>query len=156
MATNAPPPPPSVNPSLSHPLLAFAFKVHIQGLHEAVYFKSVSGLKYETETVPVVAGGSNSTTFNLVGATKWSNIVLKRGFTKGSSLLAMRTAWMYGTTRTRFNGSIIQLDTQLQTMVTWRFTRGWPVKWEMSDFDATKSEVSIETLEIAHDGLTLG
>jgi phage tail-like protein len=150
MATNGSP-----NPTLSHPLPAFAFRVHIHGISEDAYFKTVSGLKYETETVPVVAGGSNSTTFNLVGATKWSNIVLTRGFTKGSSLLAMRTAWMYGTTKTRFHGTITQLDTTLQAQVTWRFTRGWPVKWEMSGYDATKSEVSIETLEIAHDGLTL-
>ncbi|HEX3871930.1 MAG TPA: phage tail protein [Pirellulales bacterium] len=158
MATNSPPPPapPATNKKLSHPLPAFAFQVQIGGHQNSVaYFKSVSGLKYETETVPVVAGGSNSTTFNLVGATKWSNIVLKRGFTKGSSLLFMRDNWMYKFPKTRFDGAIVQLNTQLQPVVTWRFTRGWPVKWEISDFDATKSEVSIETLEIAHDGLTI-
>ena len=33
------------------------------------------------------------------------------------------------------------------------FVRGWPVKWEVADFDATKSELSIETLEICHEGL---
>ena len=48
------------------------------------FFKSVSGLRYETEIVPVREGGANDTTFQLVGATKWSNLVLKQGFT-GSS-----------------------------------------------------------------------
>jgi phage tail-like protein len=53
----------------------------------------------------------------------------------------------------RSGGSIIQLDTQLQPAQTWTFVRGWPVKWEVADFDATKSELSIETLEICHEGL---
>ena len=50
------------NTPLSHPLPGFAFKVvlEVPGIegNAEVYFKSVGGLKYETETVPVVAGGS--------------------------------------------------------------------------------------------------
>jgi phage tail-like protein len=119
-----------------------------------VYFKSVGGLKYETEVVPVVAGGQNNTTYQLVGATKWSNIVLKQGFTKSSALLKWRQDWLYGTTKTRIpEGTITQLDTQLNKVAQWTFVRGWPCKWEITDFDASKSELSIETLEIAHDGL---
>ena len=38
-------------------------------------------------------------------------------------------------------------------LATWTFSRGWPVKWELSELDASKNEVSIETLEIAHEGL---
>jgi phage tail-like protein len=145
----------------TRPLPGFAFKVvleNVPGLEDRaeLYFKSVSGLKYETETVPVVAGGTNSSTFNLVGATKWSNIVLKRGFVKGSSFLTLRDSWIYGTKKTRISGTIIQLDTAMNAMVSWKFMRGWPVKWDISDFDASKSEMTIETLEIAHDGLTLG
>jgi hypothetical protein len=30
------------------------------------------------------------------------------------------------------------------------------VKWELSELDASKSEVSIETLELAHEGLSFG
>ena len=33
---------------------------------------------------------------------------------------------------------------------------GWPCKWEMSEFDATKSEIAIESIEIAIHGLTFG
>jgi phage tail-like protein len=147
---------------LTRPLPGFAFKVvleNVPGLegNAELYFKSVGGLKYETETVPVVAGGTNFTTYNLVGATKWSNIVLKRGFIKGSSLLALRNSWIYSPTKQRISGTIVQFDTQMLTqMVSWKFMRGWPAKWEISDFDASKSEMTIETLEIAHDGLMFG
>jgi phage tail-like protein len=144
--------------SALYPLPGFAFRVNLTGdANEVAYFKSVSGLKYETETVPVVAGGSNHTTFTLVGATKWPHLVFKRGFARGSSLLRMRQQWLRDTPKRRIpQGSIVQLDSQHNPIGSWTFTRGWPVKWEVSDFDASKSEISIETLEIAHDGLTWG
>ena len=57
----------------------------------------------------------------------------------------------------RVDGTIIQLDTTgLKPMATWNFVRGWPCKWEISEFDASKSELAIETLEIAHEGLRFG
>lgn len=149
------------NLDLAHPLPGFAFKVTLMHVklesNAEAYFKSVGGLKYETETVPVQAGGSNDRTFNLVGASKWSNIVLKRGFARGSTLLKLRDEWMYGVKKQRISGTIQQLDTTLTNVVaSWTFHRGWPVKWELADLDASKSEISIETLEIAHDGLMFG
>jgi hypothetical protein len=106
------------------PLPVFSFQVDL-GMGGTAFFKNVGGLKYETETVPVKAGGVNDTTYNLVGATK----------------------------RRRIDGVITQLDTNLKPKAQWTFSRGWPSKWEISEFDATKSELAIETLEISHDGL---
>jgi phage tail-like protein len=135
------------------PLPVFCFLVTLQGLEGELFFKSVSGLRWETEMVPVKAGGQNYTTFQLVGSTKWSNIVLKQGFTKDSKLLEWRTQWMARTGARKF-GTITQLDTALNPKAEWKFVRGVPVKWEISEFDASKSELAIETLEIAHEGLT--
>jgi phage tail-like protein len=135
------------------PLPVFSFWVDL-GLGGQAYFKSVSGLRYETEVVPVRAGGVNQTTYNLVGATKWTNLVFKQGFTKSSKLIKWRQDWITGTTMSRYPGTIILLDTALCAQAQWNFTRGWPCKWDISEFDASKSELSIETLEIAHDGLT--
>jgi phage tail-like protein len=135
------------------PLPVFCFHVALQDIDGEVFFKSVSGLRWETEMIPVKAGGQNFTTFQLVGSTKWSNIVLKQGFTKGSGLLAWRKRWMERTGERKF-GTITQLDTALNKKAAWTFHRGVPVKWEISEFDASKSELAIETLEIAHEGLT--
>jgi phage tail-like protein len=134
------------------PLPVFAFKVDL-GMGGQAFFKAVAGLRYETEVVPVRAGGVNNTTYNLVGATKWTNLVFKQGFTKSSSLIKWRQAWMIGKTMHRIGGTITQLDTQLRPQAQWTFERGWPCKWDVSEFDASKSELAIETLEIAHDGL---
>ena len=48
-----------------------------------------------------------------------------------------------------------QLDTALQPQTTVDVLQArWPCKWEISEFDASKSELAIETLELAHDGIT--
>jgi len=137
------------------PLPVFCFLVRFTNLSGSVegFFKSVSGLRYETEVVPVAAGGANDTTFNLVGRMKWSNLVLKQGFTSSSALMTWREQWTKGT-MTRTDGSIIQLDTALKPAAEWKFVRAWPVKWEIAEFDASKSELAIETLEICHEGLS--
>jgi len=137
------------------PLPVFCFKVTLQlsgGGDISSFFKSVSGLRYETESIPVKEGGTNDTTFMLVGATKWSPLTFKMGFTIGSALLDWREAWIAGT-GSRIDGTIELLDTAFKTKQAWKFTRGWPTKWEISEFDASKSELAIETLEITHEGL---
>jgi phage tail-like protein len=136
------------------PLPVYCFKVKIVGVAEpnTAFFKSVSGLKSETEVVDFQEGGQNEFTHRLVGPTKWGNLILKRGFSKDSALMDWRQQWVNGTKQRR-NVEIAQLDTKLQEVCVWEFREGWPCKWEMSEFDASKSELAIETLEIAHHGL---
>lgn len=139
------------------PYLAFCFRVTIkqEGITKATgFFKSVSGLSSETEVVPYREGGVNQTTHQLPGAVKWKNITLKRGFC-GPELIKWRKQWL-GQKKPgpRRNGTIEQLAADGKTVVnTWNFKDGWPCKWEMSELDASKSEISIETLEIAHEGI---
>jgi len=142
------------------PFLAFCFKVTIDdivGDPMVGFFKSVGGLSFETEVVEYREGGENNSTHKLVGATKWKNLVLKRGFAS-KELLTWREAWLAPTgpgPNARKGGKIEQMSPNGQTVLaTWTFRNAWPVKWELSELDASKSEVSIETLEIAHEGLT--
>jgi phage tail-like protein len=156
MATTSKPQPPRKDPL---PVFCFWVQIDVGGGTLDTFFKSVSGLKYETEVIPVREGGTNATTFQLPGATKWSNIVLKQGFTRDSGLLKWRAEWIKaamggGGKMTRITtGKIVQLDTSKAAQCSWTFYNGWPCKWEISELDASKSEIAIETLEIAHDGL---
>ena len=144
------------------PLPAFCFKVTITiagaGENEA-FFKSVGGIKIESEVVEYKSAGVNHATYKLQGGTKWSNIVLKRGFTDaagGDALTNWRKAWTLADNsraRTRATVTVTQLNTKLDPVKTWTIIEAWPVKWELADLDASKSEVSIETLEIAHHGI---
>jgi phage tail-like protein len=139
------------------PLPVFCFKVKLDEVGTEAFFKSVSGLKVEIETIPVREGGQNATTFQMVGATKWSNIVLKRGFTKDSGgqkgMLTWINSWI-GQAGQRASGVITLLDTSLTPQAEWTFHKGIPVKWDVGEFDGSKSELAIETLEIAHEGIT--
>ena len=143
------------------PLAGFCFKVTFTDVKDIVgsavvetYFKSVSGLRVENEMVPVRAGGANDTVFTLPGGVKWAPLVFKQGFTKSSALLKWREMWTQEKVKKRSGGTIVQLDSTLTVaQAEWTFVRGWPSKWELTEFDASKSELSIETLEICHEGL---
>ncbi len=139
------------------PYLAFCFRVNITnaGLTDATgLFKSVGGLSFETEVVDFKEGGVNDMTHKLVGGTKFKNIVLKRGFS-GNEFANWWKQWQAPSGKPqRVSGTIEQLDTQGTVKAAWQFVGGWPCKYEVSEFDASKNEVTIETLEIAHQGLT--
>lgn len=141
-----------------YPLPSFCFKVEINTMVKldsaaSAYFRSVSGLRSETEILPVKEGGVNHTQWQLYNGTKWSNLVLKRGFSGSPEFMQWRDGWISGRSRERASVTIHQLDSAMNSLVSWSFQRAWPVKWELSEFDASKSEISIETLELAHDGI---
>ncbi len=145
------------------PLTTFCFRLilNIPDQEQAeAYFQSVSGLKIESEVVSFKEGGLNHSTRQLVGPTKWPNIVLRRGFTGGNfHLLKWRLKWLRQAGEDdneflkRASGRVVQLDSRFQEKCSWRFVGGWPCVWEGPEYDATKSELAIETLEIAHEGL---
>jgi phage tail-like protein len=151
MATNKP-----GDPDRKDPLPVFCFQVLLSintGSKAEMFFKSVGGLKMETELVPVKEGGFNNSTWQLVGSRKWSNIVLKQGFTGSSKLIGWHQDWMNGAMTRLEKCEIVQLNTALKKVCSWSVLNGMPAKWEISEFDAGKSELAIETLEIAHEGL---
>ena len=127
---------------------AYYFTVEIEGLQDS-FFRSCGGLKSESEVVEVAEGGVNNTTHKLIGRTKFPNIVLKQGFS-GDTLWKLRKQSEGGQ---RFNGVVVQKGPN-GTHAKWAFVDGWICKWEGPDFDASKNEISIESVEIAHEGLT--
>ncbi len=143
------------------PVTCFCFKVVFSNIKgspsDEAYFKSVSGLKYESEVVDYKEGGYNVGVRRCVGPAKWPNLVFKRGFTGSSSLLEWRRMWLQDGLSgklERVTGKIVQLSSDFKPVCSWEFYNGWPCKWEGPEYDASKSELAIETLEVAHEGLT--
>ena len=133
---------------------AYFFEVSIDG-GPVCYFRSCSGLKSEAEAQEIAEGGLNTTTHELIGRTKYPNIVLKQGFA-GWELFELRKRFMDDSTSPikRISGMIKQLGPGGKPVAKWGFKNGWICKWEGPDFDAGKNEISIETIEIAHEELT--
>lgn len=125
------------------------FIVTIDGI-DAGFFTEVSGLSAEVEVIEFREGTTGAIR-KLPGRTKYSNIVLKRGYTRDSALWHWFQKVVGGTHDART--IVITLQTpQEQPVVTYTFQAGWPVKWELSDLDASGNDVMIETIEIAHEG----
>jgi OOP family OmpA-OmpF porin len=136
------------------PLPSFLFGLKITSLSldyndGTAFFKSVSGIKSETQVDDYPEGGITGFTRKVIGKTTWPNLVLKQGYTGGKAL------WNWRMSPQRVDGTIFMLGTTLKIVCQWDFKNGYPLKWAGPELDASKQEVAIETLEIAHEGLTL-
>jgi phage tail-like protein len=134
-------------------LPAFLFSVEIGGLNTGV-FRSVGGLKAETEVIEFKEGGDAGAIRKLPGLTRYANIRLTRGFTGDRTLYDWFTN-LQKTNPAKVDGRIVMLDHHGKPVVAWKFKNGFPVKWQGPDFDASSNEVAIESIEIAHEGLVI-
>jgi phage tail-like protein len=135
------------------PYKNFNFVVEIDGISVAA-FCEVSGLVSETEVIQYRAGNDFNTVRKLPGLTKYANIVLKRGITQDNQLWDWRKAIEQGRVERR-DGSIVLLDDERQPVRRWHFSQGWITKYDGPDLNAKGNDVAIETIEIAHEGLTI-
>jgi phage tail-like protein len=141
-------------PTRDDPFKGFNFLVEIDGITIGA-FAEVGGLASETEVIEYRTGSDKANTVRkLPGLTKYANIVLKRGITQDRQLWNWRKAIEQGTPDRR-NGSITLLDDARNPVVRWHFVNGWVTKFDGPDLNAKANDVAIETIEIAHEGLTL-
>ena len=130
----------------------FRFTVEIDGIVRAA-FKECTGFGSDVEVKEYREGGDNTTVRKLPGMTKHSNIVLKWGLADDRDLYDWHRDAVNGKVQRR-NGSIVLLDRQGQERMRWNFVNAWPSKWDGPDFNAEGNDIAIETLELAHEGVT--
>lgn len=135
------------------PFAQYNFLVEIDGVSVAG-FTEVSGLTTEQDVIEYREGADTATVRKLPGLRKYSNITLKRGYTKNKELWDWRKTTIDGRTQ-RKSGSIILLDEARSEALRWNFSEGWIAKWEGPTLNATANEAAIESLEIAIEGLEL-
>ena len=133
------------------PYKRFNFLVEIDGVQVAG-FSECSGLSTETDVIEYREGNERGGVRKLPGLTKYANIVLKRGFTRSRELWNWRKVVIDGGVERR-SGAIVLLGENHVPVARFQFREGWPAKWEGPSLNAKSSEVAIETLEIAHEGL---
>lgn len=134
------------------------FKIEIEGI-EAGGFRKCSGVKTETEIFEYQEGGDNETVRKLLGPTKTSNIVLTKGWVNSDALFTWRDEIASSGTNkiNRRNGSIVCLGYDGKTEIKrWNFQKAWPVRWEVSELDASTGGALCEVLEIAVEKIVKG
>jgi phage tail-like protein len=135
------------------PYRAYNFLVEIDGIAQGS-FTECTGLGSTTEVIENREGGDNLTVRKLPGKTSYSDISLKWGLTDSTELWDWRQQIADGNV-VRKNGSIVVFDLANSTEVArWNFVRAWPTKWEGASFSAKGNDIAIDTLVLAHEGLT--
>ena len=118
-----------------------------------------SGLKTTATAFEIEEGGMNARTHKRPGFSKWENISLKYATSASTFLLGWRDDWVTSTDnwqkRTKYSGAITLRNNKGEVIKRYEFKNAWPVSWEGPAFNGGGSELAMETLEIAHDGLTL-
>lgn len=143
----------SVNP---FPNLGFNFKVRIN--NSDIGFQEVSGLGAEVELEEIEELGNNAHKFRLPKRIKYNNVILKKGLIKEQRSLVtdILEKVFKGTIMNEsfetFDVTIELMDdaNRGKSMFKWELKDAYPVKWEIGTLNAQKSELVIETLELAY------
>lgn len=130
------------------------FFLEIAGVVEA-RFTEVSGMSVEREVKEYAEGGINDYVHRLPGRVKASNITLKTGFAYSTEIWKWFAEGQYDGKVRRQNISIILADSAGHRIRQWDVTNAFPVKYSTSETKTDATSVSIETLELAHHGVTL-
>jgi phage tail-like protein len=133
------------------PIPAFRYEIRLDDLPVAG-FSECTGLQLEIEIKDYNEGGLNSFVRKFPGRSKQSNLTLKRG-------IVDRELWnwyydlMQGRVRFR-DGSITVYDPSGgETVMVWRITHAFPIKWTGPELNASQNNVAVETLELAFHNL---
>jgi phage tail-like protein len=136
------------------PFGGYSFLVQIDGLASAA-FKTVSGLDSTAFSVPRREGTDATLSRRQVPEIpSYSNITLTHGIiTNDSRLWPWRQDLVDGTLN-RKTLSIVLCDDSGTPRIRWDLANAWPTKWTGPSIDAGADAVAIETLELAHEGVT--
>ncbi|WP_428667714.1 phage tail protein [Runella sp.] len=138
-----------------YPLPRFHFQVDWGGAK--ISFTEVTGLDIQTEVIEY--RHSDSKDFNKIkmpGLRKFSNILMKRGKFQGDDDFYN---WYNEISNERANNRrdvvIRLLNEKHEPVAVWKATRCFPTKITAPDLKSDANEVAIESIEIAHEGLSL-
>ncbi len=160
--------------TIIHPPPAFSFKVefpNIPGGPVDTYFQEVSGLSWEVETEDLPVGGINDYAIRLPRRIKYPNLALKRGYALDSPLFNwmedaienyfLSNANPFGAAKSITNAAqgamgvttdiIVSLINESNTpIVRWKVHNAYPLKWNLSSFNAMENKYVVETIEFGY------
>jgi phage tail-like protein len=122
-------------------------------------FSECSGLEATMEPKVIKAGGANYGPFQRVGQVTFGTVILKRGITTNRHL------WKWFSHVSERANSAFRLNVIItveapgeggpEPALIVRLARAMPIKLKIGDLNGTASEVGIEELHLAHEGLSL-
>ncbi|NIJ54705.1 phage tail protein [Dyadobacter arcticus] len=144
---------------MPYPLPVFRFKVEEVNASDptlGVAFSEVSGLTQEIQVIEYRDGLTpQQSSMKMPGLQKANNITLKRGIIKGDNAFYNWLNTVKLNTIGRKDLIISLLDETDNPTMVWNVKQAFPVKVEGPGLKATGNEIAVESIEIAHEGLTI-
>ena len=137
------------------PLAKFYFQVKFDGSDE-IHFQEISGLDMESQPIEYRAGSSKQfSPLKMPGLRKFSDVTMKKGVFKGDNKFYDWFKAINLNTIKRKQVTISLLDEAGAPTMVWTLANAWPTKITGTDLKATGNEVAVETIVLAHEGLTV-
>jgi phage tail-like protein len=133
------------------------FELKLGGREVVGVFRECTGMDSETEVTEHKSTDAKGHPYvrKVAGATKWSNITLKRGVDTNRKLWEWRDEVVKGgPDKARVDGTISLLDYDGTPILTYKFLQGWPVKYGGVTLNASSNDVALEEVVICHEGLS--
>lgn len=144
----------SAQSAATWPLVKFSFQVKWDDAE--LIFSEVTGLSSETQVIEYRGGNSKVySTVKMPGIQKFGNITLKKGIFKGDKALWDKYNLLKMNTIKRSTILISLLDETNAVAMSWKLLNAFPTKMSVSDMKADANEIAVETMELAHEGLSL-
>ncbi len=136
------------------PLPKFYFQVEWDGAK--LSFQEVSGLDVEAQIIEYRAGDSKAhSTIKMPGIKKSGNVTMKKGIYTGDNKFWDWWSQIKLNTIKRIPVIISLLDEGDAPTMVWTLENAWPTKITGTDMKSDGNEVAVESIEIAHEGLTI-
>ena len=138
------------------PMPKFRFEVDLGTELTKVAFQEVTGMDVENQIIEY--RNSNSPLFStekMPGLVKYGNVTMKRGiFVNDNSFWNWHAEISMNTVKRR--AIIIRLlDEGGKVTMQWTLSNAWPTKITSTDLKSDGNEVAVDTIEIAHEQLTI-
>jgi phage tail-like protein len=100
----------------------------------------------------IAEGGENRFVHRLPKTIKHPLLELKRGIAPQTSALVgwCKSVLEFGKAIETKAIVVLLLDPDGKPLLGWQFSDAYPVKWEISDFNSMKNEVTIETISLSY------
>lgn len=115
-------------------------------------FTECTGLEMALDVEEYKEGGRNDAILKFPTRVKWTNITLKKGMGAGTALWDWHYGFVTGQGKRR-DGIVTLLNELHLPSHIWYFRRGLPVKYTGPSLNAGASNVAVEAIEIAHEGI---
>lgn len=136
------------------PLPKFYFQV--KWGDQEMSFQEVSGLDMEAQPIEYRHGDSKEfSVIKMPGIKKTGNVTMKKGVFKSDNKFWVWFSKIEMNTIERVPVTISLLDEGGAPTMVWTLANAWPTKITGTDLKSDGNEVAVESIEIAHEGLTI-